>query len=65
MKMGLFGSGAMMGGALMIGWGMARPRTGNSQVEGPLDAVLLGGGAMFAAGGMAVNAVQGGGNKKK
>ncbi len=68
MRMGLFGPAAMTGGAVMIGWGMARPRTGNAQTEGALDSVLLGGGAVLTAGGMAWSVSQGndkGGKGKK
>lgn len=59
MRMGFLDTAGMTGGALMIGWGMARPRTGDARVEGPLDAALLGGGSVIFAGSLAFKAIQG------
>ncbi len=63
--MGIAGPAAMSGGAIMIGWGMARPRTGNAQTEGALDSVLLGGGAVLTGVGMAWSVSQGNDGGKK
>lgn len=68
MIMGIAGPAAMSGGAIMIGWGMARPRTGDARTEGALDSVLLGGGAVLTGVGMAWSVSQGndkGGKGKK
>ena len=52
--MGFIDDAGMTGGALMIGWGMARPRTGNAQTETAFDSILMGGGAVLTAGSLAV-----------